>query len=166
MRLLISLLICGFVLSAQTGASTPAGQVSFLFGEWTSKGPTQLGDAEGSSTFTPELENQVVVRRSWVKYTSGKAAGTRHDDLLIIYAEAPDTRLRAIFFDGEGHIIRYLVTVASPGKAVFESDGAEAGPRYRLTHAVTGKTMETRFEMAMPGQSGYRTYVSGTSTKK
>ena len=63
-------------------------------------------------------------------------------------------------------MIHYNVTTPSPDTAVFESDPSHPGPRYRLTHAVKGKTMETKFEIAPPGQSQYQTYVSGRAIRK
>ena len=47
-----------------------------------------------------------------------------------------------------------------------QATGAAVGPSPLLTHAVKGRTMETKFEIAPPGQSQYRTYVSGTATRK
>ena len=139
-------------------------QLEFLAGTWVTKGDSELGRAEGSSTFAFELGGQILVRRSWVKYSGGRGAGTRHDDLLIVYAEGP--AFRAIYFDGEGHVIRYSVAIPSPGVAVLESEASGPGPRFRLTHAVQGREMQTKFEIAPPGGSGYKTYVSGTSTRQ
>ena len=167
---MLALLLFATTVGAQTAADSSAGmplqEVAFLFGEWAARGDTELGAAEGVCSFTPEIGNRIVVRRSWVKYSSGRAAGTRHEDLLIIYAEDMDSRLRAVFFDGEGHVIHYNVTVPSPNEAVFESEPSQPGPKYRLTHTVTDKTLETRFEVAPPGQSKYQTYVSGSATRK
>ncbi len=166
LALLLFVTTVGAQTSADSSADMPLQKIAFLFGEWTARGDTELGAAEGVCSFAPEIGNRLVVRRSWVKYGSGRAAGTRHEDLLLVYVEATDPRLRAIFFDGEGHVIHYSVTVPSPNKAVFESEPSQPGPKYRLTHTVTDKTLETKFEVAPPGQSKYQTYVSGSATRK
>jgi len=173
MRLGILALVAFLVAAAvraQTGTTTTAAspfeRVSFLLGDWVAGGATELGNAEGVASFAFELDKHVMVRRSWVKYGSGSAAGTRHEDLLVIYVAQPGSSLGAIFFDGEGHVIHYNVTTPSTYTAVFESDPSQPGPRYRLTHAVKGQEMETKFEIAMPGQREYQTYVSGTAKRK
>src|SRR5262244_1588463 len=49
---------------------------------------------------------------------------------------APDGATRADYWDSEGHVIRYGVTVDAGKSIVFLSEGA--GPRYRLTYSFTG----------------------------
>jgi hypothetical protein len=162
LRATLGLLIGACALSAQP----PLERVSFLLGGWTTDTDTELGHATALSTFAQELDRQILTRRGSTKYTSGKNAGQGHDDLLIVYPEGPNGGMKAIYFDAEGHVIHYTVTVPEPNTAVFDSDPAQPGPRYRLTHKVTGRQMETRFEVAAPGQTSYQTYVSGVSSRK
>jgi len=164
-RTAAALLIAAAAAIAQNTAA-PLDRVAFLLGDWLTHDDTELGHADAASSFTADLDRHIVVRRSTTKYTSGKNAGTKHSDLLIVYAEGTDSALRAIYFDGEGHVIHYRVTVPAANMAQFESDPAQPGPRYRLTHKVTGNRMETRFEMALPGQAEFKTYVSGVSTRQ
>ncbi len=152
--------------SAEKGTVSPLQTLAFLLGDWISKGATELGESEGLSSFAGELDGRIMVRRSSTKFISGRSAGTKHEDLLVIYAEGPAAGLRAIFFDGEGHVIHYLLAVPEPQTAVFDSDPAQPGPRYRLTHTVKNNRLETKFEIALPGQTEYKTYISGTSIKK
>jgi hypothetical protein len=152
-----------FAMVVCAAGESPLGRVAFVYGEWATKGPSELGDCEGVATFAPDVENHVVTRRSWLKFSSGANAGTRHEDLLIIYPEGEE--LRAIYFDGEGHVIHYKVTTPSASTAVFESDPAQPGPRFRLTHAIRGKRLETKFEIAMPGAE-FKTHISGMATRK
>jgi hypothetical protein len=162
-------LACAGIVAAQSaGGSRPAAQsplerAGFLLGEWTTHDETELGHADAVSSFASDLDRHVVIRRSSTKFTSGRNAGTGHDDLLILYVQ--DSRLRAVYFDSEGHTIQYSVSFPSPNTALFESDPGQPGPRYRLTHRVTGSKMETKFEIALPG-TGFHTHVSSTSTRK
>jgi hypothetical protein len=166
-RATLALLAGACVLAAQPAAPhPPLERVGFLLGVWTSDTETELGHATAESTFALELDGRILTRRGSTRYTSGKSAGTQHDDLLIVYPEGPGGGLKAIYFDAEGHVIHYTVTVPEADTAVFDSDPARPGPRYRLTHKVAGRRMETRFEVAGLGRTGYQTYVSGVSVRK
>jgi len=168
--LVAAIFLCAAALAGQASpdksAGSPLQPLEFLLGDWTSKGGTELGESEGLSSFARELDGRIMVRRSWTRFISGRAAETKHEDLLVIFPQGPGAGLRAIFFDGEGHVIHYSVTVPSSQTAVFESDPAQPGPRFRLTHEVKGESLETKFEIALPGQTEYKTYISGASTKK
>lgn len=151
--------------SAHAQSAAAWDRLDVLIGTWDSAGDTQLGAGDGAATFTRELDGHVIVRRSFADYKSGPQAGTHHDDLLVIYRDAPDAPARAIYFDSEGHVIRYAVTSPRESAVVFESDGADPGPRYRLSYVRAGDALDGRFEIAMPG-GDYTTYVSWTSKKR
>jgi hypothetical protein len=139
--------------------------IQFLLGNWAAVGGgPQTGQGQGAFSFTPDLDRSIVVRRNLAEYRDGPNAGARHDDLLIIYSEAPDS-LRAIYFDSEGHTIRYNLKTPAPNVAVFESDGTQPGPRYRLTYALRGKSLEGKFQVATPGAE-FETYLSWSSVRK
>jgi len=112
----------------------------FLFGEWTWTGGGQPGQGQGVSTFGPELEGTVLVRKTHLDYAATKErAAFSHDDLLYIYHDPQDNSLRAIFFDGGCHVIRYAVTVAPGGNSIeFLSDAAPAGTTCRMSYARAG----------------------------
>jgi hypothetical protein len=140
--------------------------IQFLLGTWTAEGGgAQTGQGQGAFSFTPDLDRSVVVRRNLAEYHDGPDAGTRHDDLLIVYSEAPDS-LRAIYFDSEGHVIRYNLKTPSPNLAIFESDGTQPGPKYRLSYALRGKSLDGKFEIAPPGSAEFKTYLSWSSVRK
>jgi hypothetical protein len=139
--------------------------IEFLFGNWTGKGGgASAGQGAGDYSFEPQIGNSIVVRKSFAEYTSGPEAGTRHDDLMIVYADPPGSPLRAIYFDSEGHTIRYNVKTPAPNVAVFESDGTQPGPKYRLTYTQHGSNLDGKFEIAPPG-ADYKTYLSWTSVR-
>lgn len=139
--------------------------VQFLFGTWVARGEGQPGAGRGESTFQPELDNHIVVRRSFAEYSTGPGAGSRHDDLVIIYTDPDGGPTRAIYFDSEGHVIHYRMTTPAPKAVVFESDGSQPGPKYRLSYVLEGEVLAGKFEIAEPGKPGYRTYLDWKSTR-
>jgi hypothetical protein len=156
-------LVAAALLSAQP-APDRWKPIEFLFGNWVAQGGgTSTG--QGSFTFEPQINRTIVVRRNFAEYSSGPEAGTRHDDLMIVYADPPGSSLRAIYFDSEDHVIHYTVKTPSPNVAIFESDGSKDGPRFRLTYALRGKNLDGKFEVAAPG-GDLKPYLSWTSVKQ
>jgi hypothetical protein len=100
------------------------------------------------------------VRRNHAGHTSGP----QHDDLMVIYLDDPNPTPRAIYFDSEGHVIRYSLTFPAPNQVIFESDPAQPGPRYRLSYRLNGASLDGKFELAPPG-AVYKTYMSWKSKK-
>ncbi len=147
----------------QTRATGEWKDFEFLLGEWTWSGGGQPGQAKGVCTFRPELDGTVLVRRTHLDYpaTKGRAAFA-HDDLLYVYHDPADSSLHAIFFDGEGHVIRYALTMPPAENSLqFVSDAAPAGTRCRMTYTRTGPDSVTeQFEIAPPGKpNDFTTYV-------
>ncbi|HUI54202.1 MAG TPA: hypothetical protein VLY04_04485 [Bryobacteraceae bacterium] len=158
----LALLTIGSVAQAQD--ADPWKNMEFLLGKWTGvagEKDTQIGAGQGSFSFERELSGKIVVRRNNAAYESG----ARHEDLMVIYLDAPNDTPRGIYFDSEGHVIRYNLTFPSADRAVFESDGTQAGPRYRLTYWMEGGSLNGKFEIG--GQAGeYKTYMSWKSKKE
>jgi hypothetical protein len=137
-----------------------------LAGEWIAdEGHGQPGAAtSGSFSFAFDLDRRVLVRRDHSEYaaTSGRPA-TRHDGLMIIYAERPD-RFAATSFDNEGHVIEYAVEIASPTRIVFTSPARDGQPRYRLTYDAIAGGLKIAFAIAPPNQpEAFAVYVEGTA---
>ena len=160
MRSIALTILTAALLTAQT--KSPWEPLEFLLGTWTAN----AGDSHGATTFKLDLDKHIVVRTNFAEYTKGPQSGTRHDDLMIIYFDPPGTPPRAIYFDSEGHTIRYGVTFPERNSVVFESEPTQPGPRYRLSHRVTGTKFEGKFEIAAPGTSDYKPYLTWTSTKQ
>jgi hypothetical protein len=138
-------------------------KLEFVLGKWTGRSgekDTSLGAGQGGFSFELELNQKIIVRRNHAAYTSG----VQHDDLMVIYLDAPNDTPRAIYFDTEGHIIRYNLTFPSANSVIFESDGTQPGPRYRLSYWLHGRALDGKFEVASPGAQ-YKTYMSWTSSK-
>jgi hypothetical protein len=84
-----------------------------------------------------------------------------HDDLMVIYRDTPEAALRAIYFDSEGHTIRYEVQAPPDGGVVFVSGPEPSAPRYRLTYTrVDWDHLKIKFEIAPPGKpEQFATYI-------
>ena len=139
-------------------------KLEFLIGNWTGTAgekDTPLGAGQGGFSFELQLSGKIIVRHNRAAYDSG----VRHEDLMVIYLDAPNDAPRAIYFDTEGHVIRYNVTFPSPNRVTFESDGAQPGPRYRLSYWLNGRTLDGKFEVAPPG-ADFKAYLSWTSKKE
>lgn len=89
-----------------------------------------------------------------------------HGDLLYIYRDSPDQPLKAIYFDNEGHVIHYCVTAPAPNVAILLSAPSQQGPQYRLIYELKGKVMLGKFQLRMPGQSYFRSYLEWAGERK
>ena len=164
MRLLVILLSAALQVAAQPGDSPDWKKLEFLLGKWTGiagEKDTALGAGQGAFSFELALSRRIMVRRNAAAYDSG----AHHDDLMVIYLDGPkDTPPRAIYFDSEGHVIRYNVTIPAANRAVFESDGTQPGPKYRLSYWMDRNSLMGTFEVAPPGAE-YKTYLKWASKR-
>jgi hypothetical protein len=123
-----------------------------LVGTWQGTDPDR--HSTGELTLAPELGGKVLVRRSRNDSPQG-----HHEDLLIVFA-APNG-LRASYFDNEGHVIQYAVTVASDHVELV-SDEAPNQPRFQLRYDVHGPDeLAIDFAIAMPGATDFKHYTGG-----
>jgi hypothetical protein len=151
------LLFWAILACLHAGAAEPPGwgALQYLVGDWTGEGGGGPGQGNGSFSFKPDLQGKILVRKNHSEYPATKdRAAFVHDDLTIVYREAPEAGVRAIYFDNEGHTIRYEVQAARDGSAVvFVSGVAPSAPRYRLTYTrVDQDRLKVKFEIAPPGK--------------
>jgi hypothetical protein len=156
------------LIAAESGVD-PWQSVQFLLGSWGAK--TQGGSAKatgsGTYTFRPELGNHILARYSGAKGCKGPADfNCEHGDFLFVYQDGQRRPLKAIYFDNEGHVIHYDVSVPAPGTVIFLSDASSAGPLFRLTYVLAGAVMSGKFQMRMPGQTDFKSYLEWSGTKK
>ncbi|HYK90036.1 MAG TPA: hypothetical protein VE398_14775 [Acidobacteriota bacterium] len=141
----------------------------FLIGDWVGIGSGDPGRGEGAFSFLPDLNNKILVRKSYSEYPPkpGEKVGIRHEDLMIVYPSEEGSTFRADYFDNEGHIIHYEVTFpAKQAAVVFESEQKAAQPRYRLDYEMgANDEVQITFSIAPPGQP-YKTYLQGKSKRK
>ena len=124
--------------------------LQFMIGKWKGGGSGEPGAGQGAFTFLPELNGQILVRRS----VNQLASGPRHEDLMIVYMEGETAQ--AIYFDSENHTIKYKIKFPAKNTAVFVSDGQ---PDYRLSYILEGKNLSGKFEV------GGKTYLTWTTLK-
>jgi hypothetical protein len=160
------------VIAAQNGAPTGGESLkalSFLEGTWEAKtgGGAAGASVAGSFTFVLELGGHVLARHSKDASCKGPADfDCEHRDLLYVYQDAPGQPLKAIYFDSEGHVIQYGVSTPTATSAVFLSDSAAPGPQFRLMYEKTDGIMSGKFQMHMPGQTEWKSYLEWSGAKK
>jgi len=165
------LCLAGFLRIATPAESAidPWKSLQFLIG--TLEAHTQGGSAGaagvGTYTFQPELRNHILARHS----SGGKCKGPadfdcEHADLLYVYREAPGQSYKAIYFDNEGHVIHYDVSVPTPATAILLSEPSGPGPQFRLVYELKGATMYGRFQVRAPGQTEFQSYLEWSGEKK
>ncbi len=124
--------------SANTGTWAA---LASLVGKWSGEGTGDPGHGTGGFSFAWDLQQKILVRNSHADYPATKdRPAFSHQDLMIVYQQ-PDTLLpRAVYFDNEGHVINYAVSVSPDAKSIaFLSELAPSSPRYRLTYILTGR---------------------------
>ncbi len=133
-------------------------------------GNGQPGQGTGGFSFKTDLQQRLLVRTSYADYPASKErAAYRHDDLMVIYRQAPSVPTRAIYFDNEGHVIHYTVRVdASAKTATFLSDPEAGSPRYRLSYVEKAPDMMTiKFEIAPPNKPDqFQTYIEASARRQ
>jgi hypothetical protein len=85
-----------------------------------------------------------------------------HEDLTVVYPKGRG--LQALYWDNEGHVIRYLVRNEA-GTVIFESEPGPPGQRFRLVYARRGAdVVEISFSIAPPGKE-FQPYVTGLARR-
>ena len=151
-----ALLFLAPVLLAQTPAAAapdPLKPLAFLQGNRDAKASGDGGTAAaGSYAFRLEVGGHVLARHSRTADCKGAPGfDCEHGDLLYVYPDGPGQALKAICFDSEGHVIHYDVSTPNATTAIFLSDGSQPGPQ---------------FQMRMPGQSSWSSYLEWSGGKK
>ena len=157
-----------FAQTAPPPAADPWAPLAFLEGTWAAKATRPDGVAVDSAyLFRRELKGHVMARRA-VSTTAcaGPASfDCDHSDELIVYQEQPGQPLKALYVDNEGHVIHYVVSTPAPDDAVFLSEAA-AGPRFRLEYKLDHGVMVGKFQLQLPGQSEWRSYLEWSGPKR
>ena len=169
LTIVTGLLLWTSVMSCE-GKKCDWAPLEFLLGNWAGEGTGQPGQGTGEFSFHPDLQNRILVRRSYAAYPPTKERPAyRHDDLMMVYRESESAPPRAIYFDNEGHVIHYSMSAPSDMNTIeFVSDILPTNPRYRLTYSKTGSgTLIFRFEIAPPDRpDAFSTYIEAKAKRK
>ena len=138
----------------------------WLMGDWIGEGSGQPGQGGGTFSFTPDLDENIIVRKSHSEYpASVNKPAVIHDDLMIIYRDLNGNPSNAIYFDNEGHTIEYQVNY-NEKSIVLLSEKIPNVPAFRLTYTLLDSdTLNTKFEMSQDGENFF-TYIEGKSIRE
>jgi len=155
---------------ALSATTDPWQALAFLEGTWDAHTQGGAAQAQGSGaySFVPELKHHVLVRRSGdsAGCSGPKGFDCEHSDVLYVYQEAQDQPLKAIYFDSEGHVIHYAVSTPDSTTAVFISEASPSGPQFQLVYQLKDMVMSGKFQMRMPGQAAWKSYLEWSGAKK
>jgi hypothetical protein len=156
--------------AALSDPTDPWKAVAFLEGTWDAH--AQAGSvgtqSSGAYTFKSELKHHVLVRSSEA-YVACKGLASfdcEHSDVLYIYREGDNQPLKAIYFDNEGHVIHYDVSTPDPTTAILISAASASGPQFRLVYVLKDAVMSGKFQIRMPGQSEWKSYLEWSGARK
>ena len=139
---------------------------NWLIGEWVGEGSGVPGQGSGGFSLLPDLDGKILVRKNHSEYPATKdKPAIIHDDLMIVYLENSRAPNDAIYFDNEGHTIKYVITYPE-NNIVFTSGKSEAAPVFRLTYIPIEKDyIDVKFEMSRDGVK-FTMYTEGKCRKK
>lgn len=165
--LLAILLVSGQLLFGQQKTKDLYEKWNYLIGEWVGENNGQPGAGEGKFSFQTDLDGRILVRKSSTKYPATTSSSELlHNDLMIIYPNGADNNQEAIYFDNEGHTIKYKVSFTEKS-IILTSDIIPNAPRFRYTYTVIDdKTVNGSFEMASPqAPEEFKMYLEGKAFK-
>ncbi|MDD3387324.1 MAG: hypothetical protein PHC48_02260 [Prevotella sp.] len=160
---LVTFLVLTTICYAQQ--STSFGNWGWLLGEWIGEGSGKPGQGGGTFSFSYDLDKNIIVRKSHSEYpAAGNKPQIIHDDLMIVYPDANDKTTKAMYFDNEGHVINYTVSLTDKLITLTSLPSSNA-PIFRLTYELLDQEIvNTKFEMSRDGVN-FMTYVEGKSKK-
>jgi hypothetical protein len=161
----ILLVTCQLVSGQKT--QNPLEKWNYLIGEWAGEHTGKPGQGEGKFSFQTDLSGKILIRKSHTVFpATAKSAEINHDDLMIIYQGSGDNAQEAIYFDNEGHTIKYKVSFTDKS-IILTSDIIANETRFRFTYtSIDAKTVNASFEMASPqAPEDFKMYLSGKAFK-
>jgi len=162
---LLATTFLALTISSFSQQNTNWDQWNWLLGQWKGEGNGQLGQGGGTFSFSFDLDQKLIVRKSHSEYpATANKPKIVHDDLMIVYLDRTGNPSKAIYFDNEGHTINYLISYADKTITMI-SDKIPNMPVFRLTYTLLdNNTINTKFEMSQDGEK-FMTYIEGKSKK-
>ena len=170
-RMLVLALAIAATSPARSAAPSALDRVlaplQFLVGDW--EVFAKPGNPSGWFSIRPDVQGSILLRRNHSESpaANGRPAGS-HDDLMVVFHDGSPAVVRAIYFDSEGHTIRYTADVSTARQVTFVSDASAPGPRYRLSYRSNPNgTLDGKFEVAPPGKpDAFTTYFAWTAVER
>lgn len=163
MKILLLVFAVSTILAQTSQTSSRWTPLAFLIGDWTGEGGGGPGQGSGGFSFLPDQNGTILIRKNRADYPAAKdRPAFSHTDLMMVYKESGETKLRAIYFDTEDHVIHYTVEPSADGNSVrFVSEN------YRLTYRKTGPdSVAIKFEIAPPDKPGaFATYIDASARR-
>jgi hypothetical protein len=137
----------------------------FLIGDWVGEGTGETGLGTGRFKFELQLDQRILVRQNHAEYPATKdKTAYSHQDLMVVHPEG--SGWRAVYFDNEGHVIRYVVQFQSDSGVVFTSDEPPSAPRFQLTYKkLAADKVGIEFAIAPAGQP-FAPYIHAVAHRK
>jgi hypothetical protein len=148
-------------------AKNPWEKWDYLIGEWVGEGNGQPGQGEGKFSFQTDLDGKIMIRKSHTVFpATANSDEIKHNDLLIIYQVGTDGEKEAIYFDNEGHTIKYKVNLTEKS-IIFTGNITANAPRMRFSYTeINSKAVSITVELASPQTpDDFRPYLSGKAFK-
>ena len=168
-RVSMFILVASASHAQQRQGTNTWGPWRFLLGEWIGGGSGEPGKGAGSFTFSLDLQDQIIVRKSHTEYPASKdRPAFSHDDFMVVYQE-PQKPTRAIYFDNEGHVIHYSVEFSADSTSViFLSDPGPSTPQFRLTYVKREQgSLGITFDVASPDRpQKFSRYIEGIAQRR
>jgi len=138
---------------------------NWLMGSWIGEGSGEPGTGGGTFSFSLDLDEKILIRKSHSEYPAeDNKPVIIHDDLMIVYPDLNGIPSDAIYFDNEGHTIKYHI-IYSENAIILTSEKNPGAPVFRLTYTLFNKdTIDTKFEMSQDGKD-FMLYIEGESKK-
>lgn len=164
-KLFLFLVLVAMTLNTEAQQKTAWENWNGLMGNWIGEGSGEPGSGGGTFSFSPDLDQNILVRKSHSVYpASGNKPEIIHDDLMIIYKDFSENTSRAIYFDNEGHTINYQIEYLEKS-IVLTSEKIANVPVFRLTYTMLeAGLVNTKFEISQDG-TNFMTYIEGKSKK-
>ena len=164
-KLILTVTLFGLLTACFGQQNSTWDKWNWLIGEWSGEGSGQPGQGGGTFSFKPDLDKNILVRKSHSEYpATADKPKVIHDDLMIVYLDFAGSPSKAIYFDNEGHTINYSIDYAD-GSVVLTSEKIQNVPVFRLIYTLLDKeTVNTKFEMSQDGEK-FMTYIEGKSKK-
>jgi hypothetical protein len=153
---------------ATDAPTDPWAPLTFLVGTWQGDGKAESATGKGGTTFSWDLEKQILVRRDRTEYAAtAEHPAFTYEALMVFYKNPASNGIEASYFDNGNHVLHYrLASTAEPGSLQFLSD-APAGPVFRLSYRLLNPgELSVTFDMKAPAADAFQQVAAGVVHKQ